>query len=64
MNIPRWWAVCGVALNIVYWKEHDKGGHFAATESPDVLIQDIRDFTRKVRPEHRAELVKSGKLKV
>lgn len=53
-----------MALNIVYWKEHDKGGHFAATESPDVLVQDIREFTEKLRPEYRAELVKIGKLKV
>ncbi|CZR60538.1 related to hydrolases or acyltransferases (alpha/beta hydrolase superfamily) [Phialocephala subalpina] len=60
----KWWAACSVALNIVYWQEHDKGGHFAATESPDMLVQDIREFTKKIRPGHLTNLVKSGKLKV
>ncbi len=64
MNIPRWWAECGVALNFVYWKEHQKGGHFAAWENPDVLVQDIREFTKNVRSSYRAEVVKSGKLKI
>jgi microsomal epoxide hydrolase len=38
LNIPRWWAACTVSSNIVFWKEHEKGGHFAATEKPDELV--------------------------
>ncbi|GAA4669010.1 epoxide hydrolase family protein [Amycolatopsis dongchuanensis] len=28
--------------NIVRWTEHDRGGHFAAMEQPDLLVADIR----------------------
>lgn len=40
------------------------GGHFAAWERPDDLVQDIREFTKKVRPSYSTELIKAGKLKV
>jgi len=30
--------------NIVAWTEHDRGGHFAALEAPDLLVLDIRSF--------------------
>ena len=29
---------------IVHWTEFDRGGHFAAMEEPDLLVQDIRKF--------------------
>ena len=29
---------------IVHWSEFDRGGHFAAMEEPDLLVQDIRKF--------------------
>jgi pimeloyl-ACP methyl ester carboxylesterase len=32
------------ANNIVHWSDFDTGGHFAALETPDLLIQDIRTF--------------------
>lgn len=35
--------------NIVHWSEHDRGGHFAAMEAPDLLVDDVRAFFRKVR---------------
>jgi pimeloyl-ACP methyl ester carboxylesterase len=35
--------------NIVHWSEFDRGGHFAATDSPDLLIGDIRNFFRRFR---------------
>jgi epoxide hydrolase len=35
--------------NIVQWTEFDRGGHFAAMEEPDLLINDIRTFFRRVR---------------
>jgi epoxide hydrolase len=35
--------------NIVHWSEFDRGGHFAAMEEPDLLIEDIRQFFRQLR---------------
>ncbi len=34
---------------ITHWTEYDRGGHFAALEAPDLLIDDIRAFFRTVR---------------
>jgi pimeloyl-ACP methyl ester carboxylesterase len=34
---------------IAYWNEHERGGHFAAMESPEALVGDIRSFFRKVK---------------
>jgi pimeloyl-ACP methyl ester carboxylesterase len=34
---------------IVHWSEFDRGGHFAAMETPDLLIADVRDFFRPLR---------------
>jgi pimeloyl-ACP methyl ester carboxylesterase len=35
--------------NIVHWSEFDRGGHFAAMEAPDLLIDDVRMFFRQLR---------------
>ena len=63
LNIPHWWASCCVADNIVFWREQEKGGHFAATEKPEALVEDIRDFVKVINPGRFDGLVKSGKLK-
>jgi pimeloyl-ACP methyl ester carboxylesterase len=34
---------------VVHWSEFDRGGHFAAMEVPDLLVDDIRRFFRQVR---------------
>ena len=34
---------------IVHWSEFTRGGHFAALEAPDLLVDDIRAFFRLVR---------------
>jgi epoxide hydrolase len=34
---------------IVHWSEFGRGGHFAALEAPDLLVDDIRSFFRLVR---------------
>ncbi|GAA2302882.1 epoxide hydrolase [Glycomyces scopariae] len=34
---------------IVHWSEFDRGGHFAAMEAPDLLVQDLREFFRPLR---------------
>lgn len=35
--------------NIVHWTDFDRGGHFAAMETPDLLVDDIRAFFGKLR---------------
>ncbi|MET7802269.1 phosphopantetheine-binding protein [Streptomyces decoyicus] len=35
---------------VIHWSEFGRGGHFAALEAPDLLVQDIRVFFRKLRP--------------
>ena len=35
--------------NIKQWTEMPRGGHFAALEQPDLLINDIRAFARSIR---------------
>jgi epoxide hydrolase len=35
--------------NIVRWSEFDRGGHFAAMEAPDLLLDDVRAFFRPLR---------------
>jgi epoxide hydrolase len=32
------------ANNIVHWTDFDRGGHFAAMEAPDLLVDDVRSF--------------------
>jgi pimeloyl-ACP methyl ester carboxylesterase len=33
-----------VSNTIVHWTEHDRGGHFAAMEQPELLVTDLRKF--------------------
>jgi epoxide hydrolase len=35
--------------NIVHWSDFDRGGHFAAMETPDLLVADVREFFRPLR---------------
>lgn len=44
MRAPRKWA--DAAYNIVHWESYPRGGHFAAMEVPDLLVEDIRKFNR------------------
>jgi pimeloyl-ACP methyl ester carboxylesterase len=37
------------ANNIVHWSQLDRGGHFAAMDAPDLLVEDIRGFFRSFR---------------
>jgi epoxide hydrolase len=34
--------------NIVHWTEHDRGGHFAAMQVPEVFVDDVRTFFRSL----------------
>ena len=44
---PRRWAEN--RFNIVHWTVMPRGGHFAALEQPELLVDDIRTFFRLVR---------------
>jgi len=35
--------------NILHWTDFDSGGHFAAMEKPDLLVEDVRKFARSWR---------------
>lgn len=43
---PRSWVAA--TGNLVDFKVHKKGGHFAALEVPEVLLSDMEDFVAKV----------------
>jgi epoxide hydrolase len=59
-EVPSGWAVFGAGDDLVrrlidpegaigHWTQHRRGGHFAAMESPDLLVTDVRAFFRKLR---------------
>ena len=35
--------------NVAQWSEMPRGGHFAAMEQPELLIEDLRRFARSLR---------------
>jgi epoxide hydrolase len=35
--------------NVVHWSDMPRGGHFAAMEEPELFVDDVRSFFRKVR---------------
>ena len=37
------------SYNIVHWSDFERGGHFAAMEAPDLLVQDVQTFFRDLR---------------
>ena len=41
---PRRWVESH--FNVQQWTEMPRGGHFAAMEAPDLLIDDVRSFFR------------------
>jgi len=47
-QVPRNWAEKAYP-NMVYYKKHNKGGHFAAWEQPDLLVTDIREGFKSLR---------------
>jgi epoxide hydrolase len=46
---PRAWVERSVGSGLTHWTEMPRGGHFAALEQPDLLVEDVRTFFRKVR---------------
>ena len=35
-------------FNLVRYNRFDRGGHFAALEEPDLLVQDVQEFFRQL----------------
>ncbi len=44
---PRSWAER--AYNVVHWTAMPRGGHFATLEAPELLVEEVRAFARKLR---------------
>jgi hypothetical protein len=44
--VPRSWAE--TLGNVVFWKNHEKGGHFAMYERPEEMVDDLTEFYRSV----------------
>ena len=54
-KMPRSWAE--LEGDLVFYQHHDQGGHFAAMERPEVLLQDLVEFVGIVE----GRLAKDGK---
>ena len=46
---PRAWVERSSGGKLLHWTEMPRGGHFAALEQPELLVEDVRAFFRKVR---------------
>jgi pimeloyl-ACP methyl ester carboxylesterase len=46
---PRSWVERAYP-KLIYYKRHDKGGHFAAWEQPELLSEDVRAGFKSLRP--------------
>jgi pimeloyl-ACP methyl ester carboxylesterase len=49
MRPSRRWAEAHYGDRLVWFNELDRGGHFAALEEPDLLVEEIRQTFRSVR---------------
>jgi hypothetical protein len=47
-RVPRSWAEQAYP-NLIYYKLHDRGGHFAAWDQPQLLSEDVRATFRSLR---------------
>lgn len=47
-EVPKTWAEKAFP-NLIYYNKHDKGGHFAAWEQPQSLVEDLRKAFRSLR---------------
>ncbi|KAL5044739.1 hypothetical protein BDW71DRAFT_198847 [Aspergillus fruticulosus] len=46
--VPKGWME-GLYPNLVFFRAHETGGHFAAMEQPEALLGDVEEFVGKVR---------------
>ncbi|KIW44806.1 uncharacterized protein PV06_03252 [Exophiala oligosperma] len=45
--VPKAWAVAQ-DMNLVLFRQHEVGGHFAVMEQPEEMMQDMEDFLQKI----------------
>lgn len=48
-TLPQSWAE-HLFPNLVFYNSHDKGGHFAALQEPELFLEDIEQFLTTVKP--------------
>lgn len=48
VHVPQNWIEKAYP-NLIYYKKHNKGGHFAAWEQPELLVGDIREGFKSLR---------------
>jgi pimeloyl-ACP methyl ester carboxylesterase len=48
VQTPRSWAEQAYS-KLIYYKRHDKGGHFAAWEQPELFVSDLREAFKTFR---------------
>ena len=41
---------CYQTGNLVWYREHSEGGHFAAWEKPKLFVKDMEDFVKDAWP--------------
>ena len=46
---PRKWVEAQYGASLVHWTDMPRGGHFAALEQPELLVDDVRAFFRKLK---------------
>jgi len=50
---PRAWVERQFGDTLIHWTEMPRGGHFAAMETPELLVRDVRAFFERVRRQER-----------
>jgi len=45
--VPKAW-ILAQGLNVVLFRRHEIGGHFAVMEKPREMMQDMEDFLEKI----------------
>lgn len=40
--------IAGQSVKLAWYRRHERGGHFAALEQPEVFWEDVWDFTQQV----------------
>jgi pimeloyl-ACP methyl ester carboxylesterase len=53
-NAPREFAE--KYFNVIQWTEMPRGGHFAAMEEPDLLVDDVRKFASAMNDNNRTRV--------
>lgn len=48
-GVPESWAK--EVGNLIFYKAHERGGHFPALEYAEVLWEDVESFVRQVFPD-------------